>query len=83
MRLLQSRRSLMQTQSQDALRVMKLFGVLALTLLVTSCAGSISSPGNCAGWSPAEYELSDVEVISDTLALWLVAHDRHYRETCG
>lgn len=54
--------------------------MMALTLLVASCV--TGSASNCAGWTPPQYEEADLDVISDTLALWLEQHAQHWEDTC-
>lgn len=78
---MESRRSPMQPQLQAVRIVMMLFAVLALTLLATSCART-GAPGNCAGWKLIRGEPQDVNAISDTLALSIREHNKHWRETC-
>ncbi len=71
----------MPERRRTAFAAMRLCVVLALSTLVSSCAGIGAS--NCAGWSPIVGEPQDVDVISDTLALSIREHNKHYAEHCN
>lgn len=69
------------TPSAAAARETKLCAALVLMMLAGSCVtGSGSDP--CAGWQPVAYEESDLDVISDTLAISLEQHNAAWEERC-
>ncbi len=70
----------MHERQRTALAAMRLCAALALALLASSCAAIGTS--NCAGWRPIVGEPQDADVISDTLALSIRAHNKHYAEHC-
>ena len=83
MQSLPDRRPPTQPQLRSVRIVMLLFAMLALLLLVTSCAGiGHSDASNCAGWAPIVGEAQDLDVMSDTLALSIRAHNGHWYEVC-
>jgi hypothetical protein len=59
---------------------MRTWCAVVLALLVTSCVAA--GPAPCAGWTEIVGEPQDADVISDTLALSIAAHNRHYAEHC-
>lgn len=53
-------------------------------MLATSCATErVTVQTDCSVFTPAEYEASDVDVISDTLAIWLRGYVEKGERICG
>lgn len=59
-------------------------GIAALLILLSTggCASNVGSASNCAGWRYLEYEESDLDTMSETLAAGLRAHNERWLKVC-